>query len=123
MHRLIKALFWISDVLAWLLLAISAVVTVTYPVAGPVWARMDHQQIAVTSIVATCLLWFSVALGAYLITRRHALGILLITVPVFVAAEDWLAGLALAAVMALVFGLPFLLVLFRVRPGVPGTAP
>jgi hypothetical protein len=113
-HRLIKVLFWISDILAWLLLAVSALAAVTYPITGPIWARMEHQQLANSSIVVTCLLWLSVSLGAYLITRRRALGLLLITVPVLVAAGG-VAGLAPAAVIALVFGLPLLLVLLRAR--------
>ena len=121
MHRLTKILFWISDILAWLLLAISALVAVTYPITGPAWARMEHQQLAASSIVATCLLWLSVALGAYLTTRRRAFGLLLITVPMLVAAGG-VEGLVPAAVMALVFGLPFLLVLLRARAA-SGSAP
>ena len=121
MHRLTKILFWSSDILARLLLAISVLVAVTYPITGPVWARMEHQQLASSSIVATCLLWLSVAFGAYLITQRRALGLLLVTAPMPVAAGG-LGGLVPAAVMASVFGLPFLLVLLRARAA-PRSAP
>ena len=112
MHRLIKIMFWISDALAQLLLAISILAAATYPIAGPALARMEHRQLTTFSIVVTCLLSLSVALGAHLITRRRAFGLLLVTVPMFVAAGG-LNGLAPAAVMALVFGLPFLLALLR----------
>ena len=121
MHRLTKILFWTSDVLAWSVLAISVLAAVTYPIAGPVWARMEHQQLGASSIVATCLLWLSVALGSYLIARRRVFGLLLITVPILVAA-DGMDGLVPAAFTALVFGLPFLLVLLRAR-AVSGSAP
>jgi hypothetical protein len=123
-HRLIKALFRVSDIFASLLLAFAALVTVTYPFAGPAWARMDHQQLPASSIVATCLLWLFGALGAYLITRRRAFGVLLMTAVGFVAAKgDWMAGLGLAAAVAFVFGLPLLLVLIRARPGASESAP
>jgi len=120
-HRLTKIFFWISDVLARLLLAISILAAATYPIAGPVFARMEHRQLTTFSIVVTCLLSFSVSLGAHLITRRRAFGLLLITIPMFGAAGG-LNGLAPAAVMALVFGLPFLLALLRARAA-SGVAP
>jgi hypothetical protein len=107
-------MFWISDALARLLLAISIVAAATYPIAGPVFARMEHRQITAFSIVVTCLLSLSVALGAHLITRRRAFGLLLVTVPMFVAAGG-LNGVAPAAALALVFGLPFVLTLLRAR--------
>ena len=125
MYRLTKFLFWFSDVLAWLLAAFAFLTAVTYPIAGPVWARMEHQQLATSSIIVTCLLWLSVALGAYLLTRRRIVGLALLIVPILVAASSsgWLAGFIIMAFLALVFGLPFLLVLLGARPDASRYAP
>jgi hypothetical protein len=107
-------LFWISDSAAWLLVAMSVLVTVTYPITGPVWARMAHQPLATSSIVATCLAGVSVAIGAYLVTRRKIVGLLLMA-PVLMVARDLATGMGLACVMMLVFGLPHLLVVLQAR--------
>ena len=125
MHRLTKLLFWISDILAWLLIAFSSLSAIAYPIAGPALARMDRQHLATSSIVFTCLLWLSVAVGAFLITRRRVLGLFLVIAPVFLTSSraEWLASLVFATALALVFGLPFLLVLLRVRSATSEVAP
>jgi hypothetical protein len=111
MHRLIQLLFWVSDILAWLLVALSALAVVTYPFFGPASAAMERETLTSSEIVVTCLWLLSVAVGAWLVTRRRATGVALIVASVFVARGA--GGWPLAATLALVFGLPFLLVFCR----------
>ncbi|MCL6619305.1 MAG: hypothetical protein K6T33_05895 [Thermomonas hydrothermalis] len=117
-HQLIKLIFWITDIAAWLLLAFATLAALTYPFAGPAWARMDHQQLSTTAIVITCLSWALAAFGALLVTRRRAIGIPLTIAPIVAAAAingALLAGLVVSVIPAVFFGLPFLLVLLQVK--------
>ena len=126
MHRLTKLLFWITDISAWLLLGFAVLSAVVYPFAGPAWARMDHQQLSTAQVVITCLSWVLAAVGAFMVTRRRALGVLLTTTPILAAAGsngEWLAGFLVSTIPALFFGTPFLLVFLQVRQLRIGTAP
>ena len=126
MHRLTKLLFWITDISAWLLVGFALLAAVTYPIAGPAWAKMDHQQLPTTHIVITSLAWAIAAVGAFMITRRRALGVVLTTAPILAAAavnDELLAGLIVSVVPAVFFGSPFLLVGLQVRKLRSGTAP
>ena len=126
MHRLTKVLFWITDISAWLLLGFATLAAVTYPFAGPAWARMEHQQLSTAEIAITCLSWVLAAVGAFMVTRRRALGVVLTSAPVLAAAGSngqWLAGLIACTIPVLFFGTPFLLVFLQARQLRTGTAP
>ena len=118
MYRLTKLWFAFSDMLAWLLLALSIVATAIFPFVGPVYARMTRQPMTTLNIVGTCALWLMVAVGAYAITRRKVLGLVLVLVPAAVSAVSgrMAFALAFAAACIVVFATPFLLAFLRFCP-------
>ena len=125
MNRLIKVLFGTSDLFAWIALAFATLGAVTYPISGPAWAAMQHQTLSTWSIVGTCAIWAAIAVGAFLVTRRKVIGVILITASILIAARatHLAAGIALASAAALLFGLPFLLVLLQANNSRTASAP
>ena len=125
MHRLIKILFAISDLFAWIALAFATLGAVTYPISGPARAAMQHQTLSTWSIAGTCALLAAIAVGAFLVTRRKVIGVILISASILIAAAatHLVAGITLAGAAALLFGLPFLLVLFHAQNSRPASAP
>ncbi|GAB3361831.1 hypothetical protein GCM10027430_35890 [Lysobacter tyrosinilyticus] len=121
MGALIKALFSISDLFAWLLVTFAAVSAAAFPFAEVVPGR----QFSISAIVAGCLMWAFTAVGAYGLTRRKLIGLAPATLPGWVALLSGHAGfgLALLGLAALVFGTPFLLVFMQARrTGLSGPA-
>ena len=125
MHRLIKILFATSDFFAWIALAFATLGAVTYPISGPARAAMQQQTLSTWSIAGTCALWAAIAVGAFLVTRRKATGVILISASILIAAgaTHLAAGITLAGAAALLFGLPFLLVLLQAKNSRPASAP
>ena len=117
MQRLTKLWFAFSDLLAWPLLAFSLVGAIAFPFVGPIYARMAQQSITTFTITSTCALWLIVAAGAYAITRRKALGLLLVLSPAIVSATSGKIAFALvlAVAWALAFATPFLLAFLQAR--------
>jgi hypothetical protein len=118
MRQTIMLWFALSDLLAWLLLAFALVAAALFPFAGPVHARMTEQSLTMMGVAGTCMLWLAVAAGAYAIIRRKALGLVPVLAPAIVLAVSGRAAfaLSLAAIWAVVFAAPFLLVLFQALP-------
>ena len=125
MIRLTKFLFWIVDIIAMLILGGASLQAVFYPFYGPVLARMDGQYLTTVSAVGTSLLCAATAFGAYLVLRRRASGIALISASLIMSAHDgaWVGHLVLAMIVAFTLGLPFLLALQQARQKVSCSAP
>ncbi|WP_296281275.1 hypothetical protein [Pseudoxanthomonas sp.] len=117
MYRLTKLWFAFSDLLAWALLAFSLVGAIVFPFVGPIYARMAQQSITTFTIIGTCAIWLIVAAGAYAITRRKALGLVLVLAPAIVSAISGQIAFALAFAVAwaVAFVTPFLLAFFQAR--------
>lgn len=81
MRNVVRIIFAVSDLIAWILLFASLAGAVMYPFAGPIHARMDHHALSVERIVLTVFFAIIVAVGAYLLTRRKILGLPLVLVP------------------------------------------
>lgn len=111
--RITSALFHVSDLFAYLLAGLAAFVALAFPVAAPILARMDKETISVLEILFVSGMWSIVAVGAWSLTRRRALGLCGVALPA-VLGNVWFSMAYLAAV-ALVFGLPLLLALLEAR--------
>ena len=124
MRVLTKALFVVSDALAWLLLAIALLVASLYPIAGPAAARMYRHELPWWSVAAICAACLLVALGAFAITRRRAAGLLPIVLAAALGAMSHgvLAATLAALVAVALFGTPFGLVALQARRQVFGRA-
>lgn len=81
MRSVVRIMFAISDVLARVLCLISLVVAVVYPFVGPAHAKMANLTLSTERIVLTVLIVISVALGAYLLSRRKVFGLPLVLLP------------------------------------------
>lgn len=116
MQRLTLLWFALSDLLAWPLLAFSLMVAIAFPLAGPAHARMAQQPMTTFTLVGTCALWLMIAGGAYAITRRRPLGLVLVLAPAVASAMagQMAAALVLAA-WAIAFVPPFILAFLQAR--------
>ena len=79
--RLTKALFYLSDALAWLIAAIAVVIAVAFPFVAPVMAEMDNDPIPPIGIIIITAAFASIALGAWLLTRRKLIGVAIVSLP------------------------------------------
>ncbi|MEG3790142.1 hypothetical protein V1318_08420 [Lysobacter sp. CCNWLW3] len=114
--RLTKILFGLSDLCAWMLMTVAVLGAVAVLFLGP---APDAKPVSSLESMALSLLWVLVAAGAYLLTRRRPLGLLLVILPVFVwlVQGDAVPALAYAAFALLVFATPLILVWREVRRG------
>jgi hypothetical protein len=78
---------------------------------------MTQQPITTFTIIFNCAIWLSVAAGAYAITRRKVLGLVLVLAPAFASAISGQVtfALALAVGWTVAFATPFLLAFFQAR--------
>jgi len=111
--RLTKAFFWLSDLAAWILLSVSAAGGVLLPIV----ARADREPMPWSGVILLSTMCFVVAAGAYGITRRRALSMILVAVPAIASgiSGDLSFALPYLAAMLLVFGIPFVLVCLEAR--------
>jgi hypothetical protein len=116
-YRMIQFLFVVSDVFAWLLLALSLVSAVAFPLVGPIHGRMSRQPLTTLDIIGTCAISLVVAAGAYAITRRKIFGLALVMAPAVALALSgrFDSALVFAVAAAAVFATPFLLVFLQAR--------
>jgi len=119
MTRLIRTLFWVSDICAWLLALYSAFGVVAYPIAGPTHARMISEPLTLFEIIATCGLFVITAVGAFLVTRRRVVGVLLVLLLacVWIYRGHYDFALSYIGICILVFGAPFALMIMQLRIG------
>ena len=124
-RRVTRALFLLSDAIAWILVVITGAVAVLFPLMEPVYSQMEHRALWWPSVIATSAFFMALAIGAYALTRRRLAGLLplaLASLPTFLAGNPRPPLIWLACV-ALVFGAPFALAWreARVRTvGAPG---
>jgi len=113
----VKALFWISDIVAWLLFIAATLIALATPFSGWVFAVMGDPLPTTWQLLGLGFGLLTIAAGAFLVTRRRIVGILLVQVPAIVwflngsyrdALIYFLCTLAL-------FGVPFLLAVISVR--------
>lgn len=106
-QRVTRALFLLSDVVAWLLVVIAVLV----PLGEPIAAVEERRGLSWTSVIAGSAFCVAIAIGAYALTRRRLAGLLplaLASLPTFLAGAPRPALIWLACV-GLVFGTPFAL--------------
>ena len=115
--RLTKALFWISDICAWFLLCLALFLAFVMAAVGPVADAMDHVSVSWTRTIATIVVCLLTSKGAFLLTRRRPLGLLLVLIPAVMALiqGSFVFAVGYLAVVVLVFCLPFVLVFFEFR--------
>ena len=117
--RLTKALFNLSDACAWLLASFAALAAVSFPILGPISARMDHETISPMEITVISLFWAVVALGAWRLTRRRLWGLVAVALPASYGGLGF--AVTYLGLVVLVFGTPLLLAFFEARARVlPG---
>jgi hypothetical protein len=114
-QSILKMIWLISTAVAWLLLGVSALGAMFYPIAGPIHAKMAGGSLAMGQIWLTCGLMLITAIGAYLQIRRKMLGVLLVQA---LSIHYLLLGvveacLTLAFLSVSIFGLPYLLERFK----------
>ena len=114
--RTTKALFWISDMCAWLMLSVALGSAFLTAAIGPMVFAMDREPVwPGLAIVLVCLLL--IAKGAHALTQRRLWGLIPAQIPGLLALAIGGPVLAVVYVMAsmLVFGLPLLLVFWQAR--------
>ncbi|WP_348945343.1 hypothetical protein ABHF33_01700 [Chitinibacter sp. FCG-7] len=111
MQSILKVSWLVSAALAWLLLGVSALGAMFYPIAGPIHAKMAGGSLAMGQIWLTCGLMLITAIGAYLQIRRKMLGVLLVQALSihYLLLGAVQASLILAIFLLLIFGLPYFL--------------
>jgi hypothetical protein len=111
--RLTKTLFWLSDIAAWMLLSVSAAGAVFMPI----FARADTQPVSWTGAAAVSAICLLVAAGAYGVTRRRPLFLVLVALPAVASSASGDLSFALPYLVTIlaVFGSPFVLAFFESR--------
>ena len=115
--RLTKALFWISDICAWVLLCLALFFAFVIAAVGPVAGAMDHVPVSWPRTIVTIVACLLISQGAFLLTRRRPLGLLLVLIPTVMALIQggFVFAVGYLALVVLVFFLPFMLVFFEFR--------
>lgn len=117
--RLTKILFGLSDLCAWMLMTVAVLAVVAVLFLGPGPDGQSARPMSSFESMGLSLLWMLVAVGAYLLTRRRPLGLLLVILPVFLwlAQGEVVPALIYAGFAVLVFATPLILVWREVRRG------
>jgi hypothetical protein len=117
MRTLTTNWFRVADVLARVLAAFALIGAAVYPLLGPVYLRTANQPLSVLVIAGTCALWLAVAVGAFALSRRKVAGVWLVLLPAMalVVSGQFLAGVAVASALVLVFCTPFFLAFIEAR--------
>lgn len=115
--RLTKSLFGLSDLCAWMLLTVAVLAVVAVLFVGPTPDSAQVRPVSSFESMGQALLWLLVAVGAYLLTRRRALGLPMVVLPALVWAVQ--GNVMVAAIYAgaalLIFATPLILVWREVR--------
>lgn len=114
---LTRVWFRLADLLAWILLCLCVLGALASPIAVPVFARMNSDSVSGWFLLAVSIAYLLIAFGAFLITRRRLTGLIFLLVPsVYWAATGVLvAAFVYLALVAVAFGLPYLLVYIAIR--------
>jgi hypothetical protein len=109
--RATKALFWVSDLVAWTLLVFTALAALAYPASGPIYARMAGQPLSAWQIAGMSLTLATIAIGAFLLTRRRISGFILVLIPsvFWLSTGSYAMALIYFASVLAIFGTPFVL--------------
>jgi hypothetical protein len=118
---LTKALFALSDFLAWIGGSLSLLGAIIFAFIGQAYGRMEHVPIGplqVAIVVAICLV---AAAGFLLILKRRPIGLTLAVMPAlaYLAQGFCLRAAAYGVTLLLITGTPFLLALLESRAVVP----
>ena len=111
--RLTKALFYLSDGCAWLLVGFATLLAISYPFLSPIVAKSDGLSISPIKIAATTLIFAAVAFGAWRLTQRKPWGLIAVSLPATLGNPSF-ATLYLFFI-ALIFGAPLMLALIESR--------
>ena len=115
--RATRVLFSLSDICAWMLLSGALLVAVAGLYVGSV-ELAGHAPSSEPGALPTSLLWFLVSIGAYAVTRRRPLSLVLLALPALALSVDGRFLFALSWLgLVLVFGTPFVLAFIEVRSG------
>ena len=114
--RLTRVLFALSDMAAITLSLVAGAAAISLMFNAGLAANVTRDGALMPAWVATTLFVAS-ALGAFLLTRRNALGLVLAPAPVALAFASGRVGLGVAFLLAalVVFGLPLLRALLEAR--------
>ena len=114
--RLTRVLFALSDMAAITLSLVAGAAAISLPFNPELAANVTRDGALMPAWIA-CALFVASALGAFLLTRRSALGLLLAPAPVALAFASGRVGLGVSLVLAtlVVFGLPLLRALVEAR--------
>lgn len=115
--RITKALFWVSDICAWILLFLASAYALLSITGAPLLAAMAHEPLSWPKAAASAFCSLLVAIGAFWLTRRRPLALPLVLIPTAVALINGVLDTALVSLgfVLLVFGLPFLLAFLELR--------
>lgn len=111
MRNLIGIIFAISDLIAWILLFVSAAGAVIYPFTGPIHEKIVNHALSIESVALTAIISLVVAIGSYLLIRRKRIGLPLVLVPCIKwgFAGSYQIELWYGVIVLIVFGTPFVL--------------
>ena len=114
--RLTRVLFAVSDMAAITLSLVAGFAAISLPFNAELAGNVTRDGTLMAPWVAVALFVAS-ALGAFLLTRRNALGLVLAPAPVALAFASGRVGLGVAWLVAalVVFGLPLLRALVEAR--------
>ena len=111
--RITKTLFAISDAFAYLLAGLGGLTAISFPVLGPISARMEKDPISFIEVTIITLLWAVVAIGAWSLTRRKLWGLVAVSLPALYGGLGF--AITYLGLVAIVFGTPLLLALIEAR--------
>ena len=122
--RLTRALFLVSDALAWVLLSLAVLSATSLPFLGFVAERMERSAVSWPGIIGSSLLSLAVGAGAYGLTRRRPLSLAFVALPSVISGVtgNWLLALAWLVAVVVVFGAPLFLAYREMRSSVSGEA-
>jgi len=112
MRRLVNALFWVADGVAWLMVMVFAAFGIGAPLVAPIVLRMRSEPPPSVAFLAGLILWCAVAaLGCYLIARRRPVGlvVMLAACSVLMVGGSGVLGFLVAGFSLAVFGSPWVL--------------
>ena len=114
---LTRVWFRLTDLLAWILLCLCVLGALASPIAVPVFSRMNSESGSGWLLLAVSVAYLLIAFGAFLITRRRLTGLIFLLVPsaYWAATGVLVAAFVYLALVAVVFGLPYLLVYIAIR--------
>lgn len=124
LKRLTRALFLVSDTLAWVLLSLAVLSAASLPFLGFVAERMEHSAVSWPGIIGSSLLSLAVGAGAYGLTRRRPLSLAFVALPSVISGVtgNWLLALAWLVAVVVIFGAPLFLVYREMRSSASGEA-